>query len=44
MTTAVAACIIDPNFVRVIKKLKADFGLRNFVETGHLRRGDRRWP
>ena len=26
--------IIDPNFVRVIKKLKADFGLRNFVETG----------
>lgn len=26
--------IIDPNFVRVIKKLQADFGLRNFVETG----------
>ena len=26
--------IIDPNFVRVVKKLKADFGLRNFVETG----------
>jgi hypothetical protein len=26
--------IIDPNFVRVIKQLKADFGLRNFVETG----------
>ena len=26
--------IIDPNFVRLIKKLKADFGLRNFVETG----------
>jgi len=25
---------IDPNFVRVIKKLKADFDLRNFVETG----------
>ena len=26
--------IVDPNFVRVVKKLKADFGLRNFVETG----------
>ena len=25
---------IDPNFVRVVKKLRADFNLRNFVETG----------
>jgi hypothetical protein len=26
--------IMDPNFVHVVKKLQADFGLRNFVETG----------
>jgi hypothetical protein len=26
--------VIDPDFVRIVKKLQADFGLRNFVETG----------
>jgi hypothetical protein len=26
--------IIDPDFVRIVKKLQAEFGLRNFVETG----------
>lgn len=29
--------LIDPNFIRIIKKLKDDFHLRHFVETGTYR-------
>jgi len=28
--------LIDPQFVRIIKKLQSDFQLKNFVETGTL--------